>query len=378
MQEIKKRRIVIASVLKPVDDTRMFEKMGRSLAEKHEVHIIGYPTLTLPPAASVTFHALSPFRRISIARLLAPFRILIQLFKIQPEVMILNTHELLLAGVLYKIFKGVSIIYDVRENYFRNILYTKTFFPIIRPGIAIYVRMKEYILSPFITHFLLAEKNYQEELNFIGKRATVVENKVLRPSARKVLQKKPPHQQQHFIFSGTIAASTGIFIALDIVDKLYAANQNIYLTIIGYCAQQQTLLKIRERIKDKPYITLIGGNHLVPHAEILKAIQEADIGIVSYPPNLSTSGSIPTKLYEYLGYHLPMLLIDHEPWVKVCAPYSAAIPFQPETFNANVVLNDIQTKVFYQKPMSGIFWDEESPKLLRITEACSLRFIHFI
>ena len=30
MQEIKKRRIVLASVLKPVNDPRMFEKMGQS------------------------------------------------------------------------------------------------------------------------------------------------------------------------------------------------------------------------------------------------------------------------------------------------------------------------------------------------------------
>jgi hypothetical protein len=41
MQEIKKRRIVLASVLKPVNDPRMFEKMGQSLSQMYEVHIIG-------------------------------------------------------------------------------------------------------------------------------------------------------------------------------------------------------------------------------------------------------------------------------------------------------------------------------------------------
>jgi len=230
--------------------------------------------------------------------------------------------------------------------------------------------MKEYILSPFITHFLLAEKNYQEELSFTGKRVTVLENKVLRPSAANALHRKLPDQQLHFIFTGTIAASTGIFIALDVVDKLYTDRPTINFTIIGYCAQHQTLLEIRERIKNKPYITLIGGDHLVPHAEILKAIQQADVGIISYPPNLSTSGSIPTKLYEYLGYQLPILLIDHEPWTKVCEPYPAAIAFCPETFNANVVLDDLRTKVFYQTHVNGIFWEEEIPKLWKVIDAC--------
>ena len=33
-----------------------------------------------------------------------------------------------------------------------------------------------------------------------------------------------------------------------------------------------------------------------------------------------------------MGYRLPILLIDHAPWVERCAgPYSAAIPFQPDS-----------------------------------------------
>ncbi len=43
MQEIKKSRIVIASVLKPVNDTRMTEKLGGSLLQRYDVHIIGFP-----------------------------------------------------------------------------------------------------------------------------------------------------------------------------------------------------------------------------------------------------------------------------------------------------------------------------------------------
>ena len=43
---MKKQRIVLASVLKPVDDVRMFEKIGKSLSAitGHDVFIIGYPS----------------------------------------------------------------------------------------------------------------------------------------------------------------------------------------------------------------------------------------------------------------------------------------------------------------------------------------------
>jgi len=42
---MKKQRIVLASVLKPVDDTRMFEKIGKSLSRNpdYEIFIIRYP-----------------------------------------------------------------------------------------------------------------------------------------------------------------------------------------------------------------------------------------------------------------------------------------------------------------------------------------------
>ena len=43
MQEIKKRRIVLASVLKPANEPRMFDKIGISLANEFEVYCIGAP-----------------------------------------------------------------------------------------------------------------------------------------------------------------------------------------------------------------------------------------------------------------------------------------------------------------------------------------------
>ena len=59
MQEIKKRRIVLASVLKPVNDPRMFEKMGQSLSAQYEVHIIGDSDVMASGNPSIIFHPLS-------------------------------------------------------------------------------------------------------------------------------------------------------------------------------------------------------------------------------------------------------------------------------------------------------------------------------
>ena len=54
---MKKQRIVLASVLKPVDDTRMFEKIGKSLSDNpdFEIFIIGYPSKQPPNDPEITF-----------------------------------------------------------------------------------------------------------------------------------------------------------------------------------------------------------------------------------------------------------------------------------------------------------------------------------
>jgi hypothetical protein len=116
------------------------------------------------------------------------------------------------------------------------------------------------------------------------------------------------------------------------------------------------LALIRSKIQHHPYIELKGGNSIVPHEDILSAIHAADVGIISYPANPSTINSVPTKLFEYLGYQLPILIIDHPLWVKVCEPYNAAIPFNPDTFSATEVLTAIKRGTFYTTLPQDVFW----------------------
>ncbi|MEQ9592877.1 MAG: glycosyltransferase, partial [Cyclobacteriaceae bacterium] len=123
---MKKRRLVIASVLKPIDDTRMYEKMAVSLCtlEHWEVAVIGYPSRHKPVQAGITFLPLQPFSRISFSRLAAPVRVFKLIIQLRPEVLIVNTYELLIVAIVNRILFGTKIIYDIRENYFRNIAYT--------------------------------------------------------------------------------------------------------------------------------------------------------------------------------------------------------------------------------------------------------------
>jgi glycosyltransferase involved in cell wall biosynthesis len=365
---MKKRRIVLASVLKPVDDTRMFEKMGGSLAGIYEVHIVGYPgSAGLPKHGNVFVYPLRPFRRISLGRLLAPWRILTRVVALQPAVFVFCTHELIFVALLARLLTSCRLVYDVRENYYRNILYTAAFPRVLRPLVAGYVRVWEHVGAGFIHNFLLAEKGYALELSFGHGRRTIIENKLRRPPAVAPAPRLTP--ARNFLFTGTLSEITGLFTALDLLEQLHRHDPAVRGTIIGYCALVAERQSLQARLATMPYVTLHGGDRLVPHPAIEQEILRADVGIVAYPPNPATEHSFPTKLYEYLGYRLPILLIDYAPWVTYAARFDAAVTFQPASFDAPRTLQQLREKTFYTALPEDVFWEHEGERLRTVIDA---------
>jgi len=370
MGDSNKSTIVIASILKPVDDSRLYEKIGLTLActGRYHVHIIGCDSAKTENP-KIRQHAFKPFGRISLGRLLAPWRILFKTLRLKPDIFIITTHELLYLAMFVKALTKCRVIYDVQENYYWNILYTPAFPLLIKPFVALYVRGKETITAKYVDHFFLAELGYEKELKFPGTRSTVLENKVRIAEA----EVKTPTSIQlnttiNLIFSGTLAESTGVFTAIDLAVKLHVIDERFRLTIIGYCARHRVLEKIRLLIKPRAFIQLIARESPVPHTEIFKHIRKADFGLITYEINPSTMNSIPTKLYEYLGFRLPILLVNHKPWVEFCYPCAAAVVFDSHHFDAAALYEEMLGRTFYTAEPSAVYWETEEPKLLRVVE----------
>lgn len=370
-QEIKKQTIVIASILKPVDDTRAFEKMAASLAGLgHQVFLIGQPGKT-PDSGHplIKFLPLVPFKRLSFSRALASLWAAQKIHQVKPNILIVNTHELLIVAVLNRILFGARILYDIQENYAQNILNTNAFPRLIRSSLAGWVRLKEKATALLFHHFLLAEKSYEKELLFLGKKYSVVENKVRRPLG---FVRMPDPQKLKLIFTGTLAENTGVFRAIDVAKRLHEIDPKVELEIVGFCAQARTLQGVKQHIENHPYITLIGGAELVPHARILERIASANFGIISYPLLPYLTNKMPTKLYEYIGLELPFLLTNNRPWVNFAAQFNAAVVIEFDQIDAYRTLEAMRTQPFYSKGMSSadqISWETEEMKFVSAVTA---------
>ena len=368
-QRNEKMKIAIASVLKPADDVRAFEKMAMTLvAAGHEVYLIGMPATTQTTPDNTHFLELVPFHRLDWRRLLAPFRVLKKLRKVKPELLIVNTHELLLVSVANRILFGVKICYDIQENYYRNIRWTQSFPPWMRRPLAMWVRLKERLLTPFFHRVIFAEKCYLDEIRFLSKRAVVIENKAVLP---KDFIRRQETGKIILAFTGTLGVSTGVFEAIELADQLYEKRADIELHILGFCAVPDVLADIMNRCSGKSYIKLAAGRMQVGHSRIMDLISRAHFGIISYPPSRHTRNRIPTKLFEYMSARLPILLTDNPTWAAVTAPVSAAIAVDFRNPDVDAILADMGRKDFYTGPVSGFLWASEHQKLIDLVSTLS-------
>ncbi len=326
MSSIAKLKLVIGSVLRPVDDHRMYEKLGVALSQvsKYEVHIVGFRSYGLVRNKNIVFHPIFDFERMSVKRLMAPVRFLQSLIHLKPEIVIVNSPDLLIVTVLYKILFGKKIIYDVLENYQANIMFANTFWSPVRHLVASSVRLIEWLSRPFITEYWLAEQVYEKELPFVRGKFRLVENRF--PLLTDVLI-KPRRGHHRLLYSGTIAESYGVFDAIALVKRLYKADSRFQLTIIGFAAQLSTRKRLQAETADCAYIHVLGVNYFVSHSLIIRQIQQADIALLPYRVNNATRNRIPTKFYEYLVFSLPCIVSINPFWEKLMADYKKSIAF---------------------------------------------------
>ena len=348
-----KPRIVFCSLFKPVTDSRMYEKLAYSLSKtgKYEIIIIGHAVSELPDDhfGNIIFMPLFSFGRLSPKRVFAPFILFRKLLKLKPQLIINNSVDFLFIISIYKSIYRSKFIYDVQENYYLNIISNRYIPYLIRSLAAAIVRLTELISALYTDFYLLAEKTYKQELKFINpKKSVVLENKYANLYPAPVNRDSTVQNGRIILlYSGTIAEHYGIFDTIRFIEGFHEQYGEVLLHIIGFCPHKKTLNRLKNLIYGKEYISLTGGDKLVPHSMIIEAIQSANAGIINYHINPSTVNRFPTRIYEYLGNRLPVLIQDHKPWSDMVLKYKGGVITDFKAPDYETLYNQLINNTFY-------------------------------
>ena len=369
-------KILIASILKPVNEPRMYQKFAATLKGDFEVHILGFKaTQDLKYEKNIFFYPIFNFYRLSFKRFFAPFLFLKYVFKINPNCLIINTIELLLPALIFKLITRKKVIYDVRENYFANIIYQNHYPKLLKIPLAFFVRGVENLSSLWINHYFIAEKNYEIECPFVRNKFTIIANKFntsLIPSIQ--INKKSTRNKIQFLITGTLSQPYGTLEGIELVKRIHQIDKNITLHIIGYCMDKTYLQKIKHTIKNSDFISLTGGQNAVPYLQILNATKQSDVLFLPYLPNKSTQNCIPTKFYEAIAYRKAMLIQKNKYWQELLQMYDVGqfIDYQNlgemHLESLKKLVNDLKNKTFYKQKIPAEFysWESEGKKMLNI------------
>ena len=368
------KKITIASVLKPVDDTRLFEKLAVSLADTGDFHvdIIGFRSSISPNYHNISFYPVFHFLRLHPVRLFSGLRLVKLLAKLKPDLLIITTHELLFTASFYKLLYGKPVIYDVCENYYANIAHGTGFNYLIRPILSSFVRLKERMTKPLINHYFLAEQAFLEEMPFMRGRATVIENKCLQLSSKK--EDVSNDIEIKFLFSGTIAREYGIFEAIMFSNTLNQSGFNNKLLIIGRCAHVETLEQLKSSVKVHSHIEMIVDSYPIPHQLIIDKMLESDFGLLPYNLAPHLKSRFPVKIYEHLAVKLPIIITDNPPWTEFCEKHNAGITINFSNYSSFKVIDLIKNTSFFNKTeYEDINWEPEGKKVISIIKSLLLK-----
>lgn len=351
------KRIVIGSVLKPLDDVRHFYKLGKTLASLPDVELFILARNTSYPLAkerNIVFKAINSTSSSLFNRYFAPLRFLVELFKLRPLVVIVSTHELLRFAVLGKFILGYRLVYDVQENYRMNIKTNRTYNGLLQKMLSLDVWLSETIAKPFVVQFWLAEACYLQELSIPSNRSFVFENKAL--VSQKVNNISLKEKKEIIIvFSGTVAEENGIWESIVLTDKLYALDERFRLQVVGCCHHTLLLQKLISATEGRSYIQLEISSLPLSYPVILKAMQQADIGLIAYQDQVNFKSKMPTKLYEYVALGKPILLPHNPLWKGYLASFECSVSLDFNRIDAKEVYEQLMETTFYPKGNESLY-----------------------
>lgn len=280
------------SSLHPALDTRIYFKECKSLAQAgYRVVLIAVTeNQSIGPAAESGIEII-PFPRYKnrLKRiLLSPFKMYSMARKQKADFYHFHDPELLITGILLKLFTRSRVIYDIHEDYAKNLLDKPWIkFKFLRKVTGKLFYFFERWVSRLMSANIVVLPHWMDKFP----RAVLVRNyPFLEPAAKN-------REENSFVYVGTIGSKRCALEMIRVFLELHRLIPGSRFRIIGNFFEKAMEAAVLDYVRRFPDIEYLG---YLPFPEARKVLVRSRYGFVLYA-GIKYRENIPVKMYEYLA-----------------------------------------------------------------------------
>ena len=318
---MQKMKILEITVSHRSDDTRIYQKYVKSLldADFEVGYIAPDPLINEEPGLTIL-----PVKKSAYlwARIFGLIKKIPEIRKFNPSFIHLHDPELLLISPFIRFF-GFKIIYDMHENFYRELDDKPISWLSNRSQKLVWRFIEKYILNKMPVVF--AEASYAKHFNFISE-TMIIQNFPRKKSFSKRYQPEMiKHDKVKFVYLGTISEDRGAKKMIRSLTRAFGAS-NFELNFIGDITDPTLETSLQHVFSKHKNIIFHGYQSMDDAWNICK---DCDVGLAILDPKDNYMESYPTKLFEYLICGLPVITSNFELYRGLVEKYNLGLCVNP-------------------------------------------------
>jgi glycosyltransferase involved in cell wall biosynthesis len=362
--------ILIASSLKPTQDTRAWGKLGISLREtnRYALNIIGFSAKKEENLSNATFYSSFAKPGFALSRVVSMLRLVQILVRIRPKILICCTYEFLPVASFFKSIIGYKLVYDVQENYVANLDLNPLLSDSKKVKAAKLIRKME--ATNAVDLYFLAEQCYRKEMP-LKSPFLVLENRYQGQVSEKSQVNFGHKNEFSFLISGTITPAFGVSEAIIWFIEILKKYPKSTLLIMGQVTLPNYQLALEKMAGNNPQITFQTSPLPLSHNVILNAYSEVDFALLPYQNHPAIRDKMPTKLFEAAALGVPVLVSPNPTWLDFLNNFKGGFPIDFLNVESAITQFD-QAKLqtfFTEKPSESILWQSQVQTFLQSIES---------
>jgi glycosyltransferase involved in cell wall biosynthesis len=239
-------------------------------------------------------------------------RLLQQALAARADIFHFHDPELLLVAPCLRLLTGKPIIYDVHEVY-ADFIKVKDYLPAwLRYPAAWIFRWLEPALARFQSGLIFADDEIAATFSRVDRPKATLFNF---PSAEFVEEagvrlKTAEAPGPVVLYLGGMERNRGADLLIDAFGQVMASVPGARLLVVGHFMPPLLEEEVRARAKSQGIDAAVTLTGRVPFAAIGDFLSRAAVGWVTWQPVAKNLKNIPTKLFEYMAYALPVVASD--------------------------------------------------------------------